>query len=192
VTAVELPRVGDGRVAAAELFAGVLDLRGQTLVVDARANWIADWPYLHELVRLPLIELGATELLMVGASGVVRRGRVEGQERSDFIDIAAELGLTNYRFIDKVQTLTVPRLVGARPSAAALCSGLDDVAGAAVIVDARDCLSMAQGYADELVKQVLGTRNPELMLVIGGGLRMQKLMERASRLRELPEPHFLP
>lgn len=81
-------------------------------------------------------------------------------------------------------TLRLPRLAGTRGSAAQIVAEAS-LADAGVILDFTGTESAAQGFCDELVKQ-LSIRGHRILRIIGDNDRAHTFVTRALRLRQLP------
>jgi hypothetical protein len=80
--------------------------------------------------------------------------------------------------------LVLPTLIGARSSAIDLVADLPgDLADLEVTVDASLCLSASQGFADELVKQVLEVRGAASLAVGESSAAFAKHLRRSADLR---------
>lgn len=64
-------------------------------------------------------------------------------------------------------TIVLPRLAGVRAAAAEIATGISDLSAREVVVDASASVSLAQGFCDELVKQILIDRNVERLILRG-------------------------
>ena len=78
--------------------------------------------------------------------------------------------------------ITTPALAGARASAADLVAAADVRPGAVVTVDLSASESLAQGYCDELVKQLCEVREADVTFT-SASARAADHIDRAARLR---------
>lgn len=82
--------------------------------------------------------------------------------------------------------LTLPRLAGTRAAAAEFCAATTNrLFATTVVIDASHCVSMAQGYADELVKQLLVIRYAPRVEVRGASGPMVEYLTDAAERREV-------
>jgi hypothetical protein len=85
-------------------------------------------------------------------------------------------------------TLELPRLVGARDSAKALTTSLpDDCSGQNISVNAINLISAAQGFTDELVKQILVKRNARGLYVENATSVFRRHLDASAKSRQVAE-----
>lgn len=88
--------------------------------------------------------------------------------------------------------ITTPALAGARASAADLVSAADVSPGEVVTVDLSASDSLAQGYCDELVKQLCQVREAGHVTFTGGSDRAAAHILRAALLRGVTDRVAVP
>lgn len=78
----------------------------------------------------------------------------------------------------------LPRLCGVRESAAELTAGMPTVHGRdTAYLDAKAAVSVAQGYADELVRQILVEKKWGRLVVTGASPRLADRLTAAAHRR---------
>lgn len=87
-----------------------------------------------------------------------------------------------------MSSLTIPDLVGSRARAADIAAALPaNLHGVTVEVDVANVESASQSFVDELCKQVLVIRRADKFVVHNASARFANHMNKAARLREVPE-----
>lgn len=82
--------------------------------------------------------------------------------------------------------LRLPKLVGTRGRAEQIASELaSDLSSSMVTVDCADVLSGAQGFTDELCKQILEVRGARELKLVAPPASMAEYALRSARLRKL-------
>lgn len=84
--------------------------------------------------------------------------------------------------------VTLPRLCGVRESAVALTSGMPTMSGYdTAYLDAKAAASVAQGYADELVRQILVEKNWGRLVITGASPRLLDQLRSSAHRRGVAE-----
>lgn len=80
--------------------------------------------------------------------------------------------------------VTLPRLCGVRESAVELTAGMPAMSGNdTAYLDAKAAVSVAQGYADELVRQILVEKNWGRLVITGASPRLLDRLRSAAHRR---------
>lgn len=82
--------------------------------------------------------------------------------------------------------IVLPRLVGVRQRATNIGETLpDDLSNHTVVVDATETVTMAQGFCDELVNQIIKIRKAKMLKIINAPTSGVKYLQMSTQVRKL-------